>query len=865
MKTTTIIIAAMMSAGATYVHAGEQLFINNKQNNTMHAPPSIGQAKSALLSLKGLKLNPAASKAEELNISLPNGVVLDASRVNQYLTKSGSSVWIGKYKNQTTGLIDVGGEETILVTRNGKITGNIRNNGKLYEIRAEADGSHIMQEIDTTQFFDHTPGDVQSTPYTSASELRKLDAQALNLSKKRKNLVDEVASFDLGIKTPTSSSIPSAVTSMAPAPTAMPVIHLLVNYTQKVKATVADVDALIDLSIAQTNQGYVNSGVNARVELAHKAQVNYVESLIATDKPRYAGKTDGYMDEIHAQRDQYGADVGILLAEFSSGEGCGSASAIGAVESNAFVVVKRSCSTGSYSFGHEIGHLFGALHDPETTSTMLPYSYGHGYQSPDNKWRTVMAYTCNPSCPRLNYWSTPLVTYTDGQLMGDTTISNNARVLNERALALSAFRNDVSTNVAPSVNAGADTSVRIPASINLVGTASDDGKPTNGSMTTTWTKVSGPGTVTVGNASTLNTTASFSAAGVYVLRLTATDSLLQTSDDVTITVTSNQAPVAQFTSTVTNLNVQFTDSSSDSDGSILSRNWSFGDGTSSTETNPSKTYATAGTYNVTLTVTDNNGASNVKSASVTTTATSQNAAPIANFTFTSNNLVASFTNTSTDSDGTVVAWSWAFGDGTTSTSKNVNKTYGAAGTYTVTLIATDDKGANSTITSKQVTVTTTPNNVEIVLEQNTSGGSSVDIQKGQDGAQSFKYGSSGTYVVTKLEFYVSRESTAPDGPLVVSLGTSKNAGAISNTTANINSSAVTNSSSGSTFQKMTITYNQPVVLNAGTTYYINMKTTAPNTRNYYVEYTSSSTYSKGQYYDDGVAKTKDLRFTLFGY
>ena len=79
----------------------------------------------------------------------------------------------------------------------------------------------------------------------------------------------------------------------------------------------------------------------------------------------------------------------------------------------------------------------------------------------------------------------------------------------------------------------------------------------------------------------------------------------------------NSAPVANFSSSVSGLTVAFTDSSTDSDGSIASRSWNFGDGTTSTATNPSKTYAAAGTYSVALTVTDNAGATHTKTASVT--------------------------------------------------------------------------------------------------------------------------------------------------------------------------------------------------------------------------------------------------------
>jgi serine protease len=80
---------------------------------------------------------------------------------------------------------------------------------------------------------------------------------------------------------------------------------------------------------------------------------------------------------------------------------------------------------------------------------------------------------------------------------------------------------------------------------------------------------------------------------------------------------ANVAPTANFSSTTSGLTATFTDSSTDSDGSIASRSWNFGDGTTSTATNPSKTYSAAGTYSVVLTVTDNGGATNSVTKSVT--------------------------------------------------------------------------------------------------------------------------------------------------------------------------------------------------------------------------------------------------------
>ena len=93
------------------------------------------------------------------------------------------------------------------------------------------------------------------------------------------------------------------------------------------------------------------------------------------------------------------------------------------------------------------------------------------------------------------------------------------------------------TNAAPVVSAGPDLTVTLPAAATLNGSVTDDGLPNPpGTATATWSQVSGPGTVTFGNPNAPSTTASFSAAGSYVLRLTGNDSVLQSSDEVSVAV-----------------------------------------------------------------------------------------------------------------------------------------------------------------------------------------------------------------------------------------------------------------------------------------------------------------------------------------
>jgi PKD repeat protein len=160
--------------------------------------------------------------------------------------------------------------------------------------------------------------------------------------------------------------------------------------------------------------------------------------------------------------------------------------------------------------------------------------------------------------------------------------------------------------------------------------------------------------------------------------------------------------VANFTFSCSLLACNFTSTSSDPDGPIAGYSWNFGDGATSAVQNPSHTYATGARYTVTLTVTDNQGATSSTSKSVTV-----NRPPIANFTFSCSLLTCNFTSTSSDPDGPIVSYTWIFGDGGTSALQNPSHTYPTGGTYTVSLTVTDNQGATSSI-SKSVTVNRPP-------------------------------------------------------------------------------------------------------------------------------------------------------------
>lgn len=183
---------------------------------------------------------------------------------------------------------------------------------------------------------------------------------------------------------------------------------------------------------------------------------------------------------------------------------------------------------------------------------------------------------------------------------------------------------------------------------------------------------------------------SLESGNTYYWKVVASDGTYTTSSPVWhFSTAENILPHAWFVYSTSQLTVTFTDQSYDTDGTIVSWLWDFGDGGMSALQNPTHVYMASGTYAVTLTVTDNSGGTGTveKQAEVTMPYD-----PIASFTQNISGLTVVFVDSSYDLDGTIVAWQWEFGDGKTSSVQSPTHKYSKSGNYNVKLTVTDNSG-----------------------------------------------------------------------------------------------------------------------------------------------------------------------------
>ncbi len=361
----------------------------------------------------------------------------------------------------------------VIVEEDGVISGNVDAGGARYQIRNFGPAGHRARQVDDAAF----PAEAPPIP---------INAPPLHGAK------------DDPKATPAAVSAPADDGSQ---------IDVMVVYTPAARVAQGGTSAmmsLVNLGITETNNAYTNSNVIQRIRLVYAGEVNYTEVDSNVDLDRLQATNDGWMDQVHALRDTYGADLVSLWGNY--GDVCGRGFMMDPESSgfadHAFHIVDADCATGNYSFGHELGHNMGLRHDnyidPDTvgltaegSAVTKEVTYAHGYIDLTNHFRTVMAYDdqCSAAgfkCKRIAAFSNPAVTYNNSSYyapavfapIGDATTAHERRALNDTRETTANFRKSGgggAPNLAIAAFTAASTTVAAGATITLSATVASNG------------------------------------------------------------------------------------------------------------------------------------------------------------------------------------------------------------------------------------------------------------------------------------------------------------------------------------------------------------------------------------------------------
>jgi hypothetical protein len=209
------------------------------------------------------------------------------------------------------------GGYAILSSSDNGIGASIWHNGNFYSIESVEDGVYFVSESDMTEI---AKGE---SPNDYPNEIK------------------------LG-KTGSNTSVKSTLSSAT--------VKVYVAYTSAFAQNYPSIADFINQCENTTNDAFGLSDIASSIDIVGYSQLSYTESGDdVTDITRFTTKSDGYLDEIHSLRNQYEADVCVLLVNALDNHGY--AASTGANFSNAFCVVRANSATSYYTFPHELAHL----------------------------------------------------------------------------------------------------------------------------------------------------------------------------------------------------------------------------------------------------------------------------------------------------------------------------------------------------------------------------------------------------------------------------------------------------------------------------------------------------------------------------
>ncbi|MBI4905785.1 MAG: S-layer homology domain-containing protein [Acidobacteria bacterium] len=451
-----------------------------------------------------VQVNPSAieENVESISLNLFNDAVFEAKRFRSYWTRDESAwVWHGKIEGMKYGQI------VLVWTGADLVSASIHtDDGRFFRIRP-TDEAHYLEQVEMV-----AAAAVDDAIRVTAEDLAKEEEKEFAVSGVRKT----------GFRGPVARS---AATTQ---------IDILVAYTERVRSLLGTNGAIakINQALADANAANANSNVQLFFNLAGTMVVAFDDSLGVQDAlSKLHSQSDGYLDEVPLMRNTLGADLASLWIDgpASGGGTVGVAYMMTTLStgfaSHGYSVVEQNFGPAPrMTFAHEIGHNMGSEHDRANAAGqgITAYSYGLQQTTTPPSFSTVMAYdNCAGGCPRIPYWSNPLVNYQNiptGIAQSNPAAADNASSLNLAKDTVAAFRTSTAgcdylltpASVSVSSNAGGG-SVTVTATTGCAwysSTAADWLFIVSGS--------NGSGNGTVGYSYTPNTTQS-SRSGVITI------------------------------------------------------------------------------------------------------------------------------------------------------------------------------------------------------------------------------------------------------------------------------------------------------------------------------------------------------------
>ena len=403
------LLLTLLLVGPSLVGGSNDLFL---PRSTSAAPLSPVPARR----VRAVDINWAALSPDtrELRLTPFDGLTLTATRERVDRPVGVGFVWVGRLSGGVEGRVT-------LSVRDGVLVGVVFRQGQEWlVIRPAAAGGYLISELDPAA----------RQPYGPDFRLPE----------------GAVGS-------------PSAAPQAATCQDDGSVIDVLVAYTAQARdenGGQAVIEALINQRVSDMNTANLDSAAPFQWRLVGTLAVDYPESGdIGADLRVLREPDDGILDEVHAARDLYRADLVALLIGQGNNGACGMAYQMtvlsGDFEDDAFGVTALDYPgdffCGSLTLSHELGHNMGNAHDRAHTPGDVLFPYAYGYQSPNGTFRDIMSYDCPGGCPRVNLWANPDVWYL-GEPAGvayeidPANAADLVRSMDEARLTVANFRND---------------------------------------------------------------------------------------------------------------------------------------------------------------------------------------------------------------------------------------------------------------------------------------------------------------------------------------------------------------------------------------------------------------------------------------